>query len=190
MRIVIAGGIGSGKSVVTRILRELGAKVVVADEINAELLLDPSYIDLIEHNFPDVVHNKVIDKRALAEVVYHDERQRRVLMDLAHPRIFERMFSMYPEEKVVFYEIPLLSETKAHFDQVWYVYSDPDVRASRIVSRDGVTKEYANRLILLQRGEDLLCEKADIVIENNADADSLCEKVKGLYYSILDQLSL
>ena len=189
MRIAISGGIGSGKSAVTAILRSLGACVVVADEVNAELLRDKDYIDLIENTFPCVVHNKVINKKELADLVYNDEEKRALLMRLAHPRIFERMFSAYPEAKVVFYEIPLLSKTDVCFDKVWFVYSDRDVRVRRIVERDSVSDEMAYRLISLQREEDLLREKADVVIDNSGTTEDLCQTVKARYCSILKQLS-
>ena len=189
MKIAIAGGIGSGKSLVTKCLRSLGAKVVVADEVNAELLKDPAYVDLIENTFPSAVHNKVIDKKELADLVYHDEEKRRILMDLAHPRIFDRMFSMFPKESIVFYEIPLLSEAHFSFDQVWFVYSDPEVRAARVSLRDGVTMEYAHRIISLQSGEAELRSAADVVIVNDGDTDALCEMVKTQYYFILRYFS-
>ncbi len=189
MRVAISGGIGSGKSQVTKILRALGACVVVADEVNAGLLCDKEYIDLIENTFPTVVHNKVINKKELADLVYNDESKRALLMSIAHPRIFERMFSAYPEEKVVFYEIPLLSKTDVSFDIVWFVYSDRTLRLRRIAERDNVSKERAARVMSLQREEDLLREKADVVIDNSGTIDDLCQTVKALYYSILEQLS-
>ena len=114
-RVAICGGIGSGKSAVTSILRDLGADVVVADEVNAELMTDPLYVEKINHIFPSVVHNHCINKKELASIVYRDEKKRRALMDLAHPLIYERMFAKYKESKLVFYEIPLFSESAFTF---------------------------------------------------------------------------
>ena len=189
MRIVIAGGVGSGKSAVTKILRDLGAKVVVADEVNSELLKEPEYVCLIENTFPTVVHNKVINKKELAALVYRDEEKRRTLMDLAHPRIFDRMLAAYPHESLVFYEIPLLSKSNIRFDQIWFVCADPAVRVARIMNRDGVSKERAERVLLLQREEESFLTRADVVIKNDGNLDALCENVKTLYYSILNQNS-
>ena len=189
MKVVIAGGIGSGKSVVTEILRSLGAKVVVADEINRELLNDSDYVSQIENIFPSVVYNNVIDKKKLSELVYHDEGKRRMLMDIAHPLILKRMFAVYPKEALVFYEIPLLSELRRDlFDRVWYVSADREVRVSRITMRDNVSIEYANHLIDLQGAEDKLAAIADVVIDNSGERTLLCGKVKALYCSILDEI--
>ena len=186
MRIAIAGGIGSGKSLVTKFLRELGAKVVVADEVNSELLKDPEYVALIAHNFPSAVNNNGINRKELASIVYSDEGKRQLLMSLAHPRIFVKMLSAYPESKVVFYEVPLLAKSKALFDQVWFVDADVDSRIARVVARDNVTEAYAKRVIELQKGEDTMRDKATCVITNNAGPEELREQVKALYCSILD----
>ena len=185
MRIAIAGGIGSGKSLVTKFLRELGAKVVVADEVNSELLKDPEYVALIAHNFPSAVNNNVINRKELASIVYSDEGKRQLLMSLAHPRIFVKMLSAYPESKVVFYEVPLLAKSKALFDQVWFVDADVNSRIARVVARDNVTEAYARRVIELQKGEDTMRDKATCVISNKAGPEELREQVKALYCSIL-----
>ena len=189
MKIAIAGGIGSGKSLVTRYLRELGAKVVVADEVNAELLQDAEYIALIANNFPSVVHNNAINKKELADIVYHNEEKRRLLMDLAHPRIFRKMFLKYPDSKIVFYEIPLLAGAEDKFDRILYVDAPIDDRLARIVKRDNVSEEYAERIVSLQKGEYEMLDKATYVIFNNSSAEELQRRVKALYCSILEQFS-
>ena len=188
-RVAIAGGIGSGKSAVTSILRSLGAKVVVADEINASLLVDPDYIDRIADIFPSAVHNHSIDKKELASIVYADEEKRRRLMLLAHPLIFERLFSAYEGEPLVFYEVPLLSECRDRFDLVWYVDAEEDVRIRRIMERDKVTEARAKRLVFLQRAEDALRAGADVVIPNRGDRDVLRKSVTEQYHCILKRFS-
>ena len=188
-RVVICGGIGSGKSAVTRALRSFGAKVVVADEINAELLTDPNYIREIEHRFPSVVHNMVINKKELADLVYHDEKKRAELMSIAHPLIFAKMLSLYPNEKVVFYEIPLFSKAEIKFDRVWYVDAPVEVRVRRIMARDGVDESRARRIVELQKGEDSFSSSADLVLKNDGDLDRLRELVKQEYCYILDRFS-
>lgn len=189
LRIVISGGIGSGKSAVTSILREMGAKVVLADEINAALLTEPSYIKEISNRFPTAVHNNVINKKELAEIIYRNEGKRKELMSLSHPIIFERMFSLYPEEKVVFYEVPLLSESDISFDRIWYVDASLENRVRRIVGRDGVSEAYAERIISLQKMEELFLEKADVVIRNDGDMEDLRGQVKTQYCYILREFS-
>ena len=189
MKIAIAGGIGSGKSAVTRILRGLGAKVVVADEVNAELMQDPQYVALIANSFPTVVNNNSINKKELAQIVYHDETKRKELMALSHPKIFDRMFSMYKGSDVVFYEIPLLTKTDVAFDAIWYVDAKHETRVSRIVLRDGVSEGYAKNVISLQREEESVKSIATEIISNDGDESILEGQVKALYCSILERIS-
>ena len=189
LKIAICGGIGSGKSQVTAVLRELGAKVVVADEVNASLLLDPEYISKVANIFPSVVHNNVINKKELAKIIYADEDRRRDLMNLAHPLIFHRMLSEYPDDGIVFFEIPLMSELQIAFDRIWYVDADREVRIERVMHRDGVDRAYVERILFLQEGECALRQKSDEVILNDGDIDSLRFRVKTLYCSILRQFS-
>ena len=185
-RIAIVGGIGSGKSAVTEILRSFGARVIVADEVNARLLNDPEYIELIKNRFPTAVHNNVINKKELAAIVYSDESKREELMALAHPRIFKLMFDERDGwGEVVFYEIPLFTKTPFRFDEIWFVNASLAERIKRIVDRDGVSTDRARRVIELQKDESDLRQKADIVIENDGDIESLGETVKVLYYSTL-----
>ena len=189
MRVAICGGIGSGKSSVTAILRELGAKVVVADEINASLLLDPSYIQRIANIFPTAVDTQGINKKELASIVYADEGKRRALMDIAHPMIFDKMFAAYPDEPIVFYEIPLLSESPAAFDQVWFVDASLTDRTRRVMIRDGRSEDEAKRIISLQRAEESWRDKADVVLSNVGDLNDLRSQVNDQYCSILRHVS-
>lgn len=189
IKIAISGGIGSGKSAVTAILRSLGAKVVVADEVNASLLTDSAYVSKIADIFPSVVHNHSIDKKELATIVYGDESKRRLLMSIAHPLIFDRMFASYPEESIVFYEVPLLSECRERFDYIWYVDAEEGERIRRIMARDGVSEECAKRILYLQRAEDSMRDFADVVIPNRYDPDDLRKTVTDQYYLTLKRFS-
>ena len=188
-RIAICGGIGSGKSAVTAVLRELGAKVVVADEVNAALLTEPSYVASVGNIFPTVVHNNVINKKELARIIYQDEGKRQALMDLAHPLIFERMFFLYPEEAIVFYEIPLFSKCSVKFDATIYLDADEEVRIGRIVARDGIDREQVKRILTLQKSELDCMAGASFVLCNNGELEDLGRSVKDLYYYILEHFS-
>jgi len=188
-RVAICGGIGSGKSAVTAVLRELGAKVVVADEINAELLLDPEYIAEVKNIFPTTVDTSGIKKKELAAIIYRNESEREKLMALAHPRIYQRMLERFKDAALVFYEIPLFSECPLSFDLIWYVSADREERISRIIRRDGMDRKLAERVLSLQAREDLLKKRADVVISNDGDLNALRTAVESKYCSILKRFS-
>ena len=188
-KIAICGGIGSGKSMVSEILRGKGAFVISADAVNAELLRDPSYIALIENTFPEVVHNNQINKKELARLIYRDERSRETLMGLSHPLIFERMIERAKGHPIAFFEIPLMTKCPISFDRIWFVSASMDDRVKAIVLRDGVSEEYARRVIALQSEEDRVVKRADVVLVNRYDRRSLEEQVEGEYCSILRDFS-
>ena len=188
-KIAICGGIGSGKSMVSAVLRESGAFVVSADEVNAELLQEKEYIALIENTFPQVVHNNQINKKELARLIYSDEKSRERLMELSHPLIFDRMLRKAEGEDIVFFEIPLLTKCPIRFDSIWYVSASVEKRIVAIVRRDGVSEEYARKVMSLQSDEDKLVERADVVLVNDYDEGRFVAQVKLQYCSILSQFS-
>ena len=91
MKIAVVGGIGSGKSEVMKKVASMGAATLSADEINASLLTSPDYIASLQSLFPTAVKDGVVDKHALAEIVFADETSRKALNALAHPLILKKI---------------------------------------------------------------------------------------------------
>ena len=73
MKVAITGGIGSGKSTVSDMLRKMGKTVYDADKINAELLTDESYLEKLRANFPEAFTGGELDKKKLAETIFSSD---------------------------------------------------------------------------------------------------------------------
>lgn len=86
MKVAVTGGIGAGKSEFMRAVKELGIRTYSADEINAELLRDKRYIEKLSAAFPLAVKDGKVDKTALREEVFSDEKKRKRLTRSRTPK--------------------------------------------------------------------------------------------------------
>ena len=186
MRIAVIGGIGSGKSEVMKIAKERGFFCLSADEINAELLKTPSYIQKIATLFPSVVSNGVVDKGALAKIVFSDRGERKKLNALAHPEIM-RVISECKESPLVV-ELPLFIEGGDEaFDEIVYVRAPLFKRISRLKKGRGMSAKQAVSRILSQVPSAVLRAKATIVIDNSRSLSALKERAYKTFNRILSK---
>ena len=186
MRIAVIGGIGSGKSEVMKIAKERGFFCLSADEINAELLKTPSYIQKIAALFPSVVSNGVVDKGALAKIVFSDSGERKKLNALAHPEIM-RVISECKESPLVV-ELPLFIEGGDEaFDEIVYIRAPLFKRISRLKKGRGMSVKQAVSRIRAQVPSAVLRAKATIVIDNSRSLSALQARANETFNQILSK---
>lgn len=186
MRIAVIGGIGSGKSEVMKIAKERGFFCLSADEINAELLKTPSYIQKIATLFPSVVSNGVVDKGALAKIVFSDRDERKKLNALAHPEIM-RVISECKESPLVV-ELPLFIEGGDEaFDEIVYIRTPFFKRISRLKKGRGMSVKQAVSRIRSQVPSAVLRAKATIVIDNSRSLSALQARANETFNQILSK---
>ena len=153
-KIAVTGGIGSGKSSVVKILREMNYPVFSCDEIYADLRESAEYLQKFSEIFPQAVADGRLDKKRLAEIVFGDAVQRERLNRLSHPMIMQRLSMLMNEqtEPFVFAEVPLLFENgfEKDFDEVIVVMRNLDERIKAICKRDGLTTPQAQQRICAQ----------------------------------------
>ena len=184
VKIAIIGGIGSGKSEVLKVARQMGVATLNADEINAELLSSPEYIADIARVFPTAVVGGTVDRRRLADIVFVNDKEREKLNAIAHPRILARIKEDKRNPLVV--EMPLLFECGAQdiFDEIVLVRTPLDTRLARLEKR-GLDRESAIKRINAQAREDELMTVATRVIDNSGDIETLCKNAKFLFVELL-----
>ncbi len=186
MRIAVIGGIGSGKSEVMKIAKGRGFFCLSADEINAELLKTPSYIQKIATLFPSVVSNGVVDKGALAKIVFSDRGERKKLNALAHPEIM-RVISECKESPLVV-ELPLFIEGGDEaFDEIVYIRAPLFKRISRLKKGRGMSVKQAVSRIRSQVPSAVLRAKATIVIDNSRSLSALQARANETFNQILSK---
>lgn len=182
MKIAITGIIGSGKSEVSNIVREKGARVLSADAINKELLLNTEYLKKLKNLFPSAFCGDIFVKSKLTQIVFENEEELAKLNALAHPEIMGEMMKRANGEDFVFCEVPLLDSNMAKgFDRVWLVKSQDEKRIERICKRDGRTKEEAMKMLCSQdKYKNINYDNCDI-INNDGNKKDLRAVVEKLY---------
>ena len=180
-KIAITGGIGSGKSTVSEIIRKMGYVVVSADKVYSELLLNDDFVkeicELMNISPIEKDGRITIDRKALSALVFSDKTQLSRLNDFTHPRIMDEIFRRSEGvEPLFFAEVPLLFERgyETEFDNVFVVRRQLDLRLSGTAKRDGKTEAEIRKVIDNQFDyEGNKSGYKSIIIENNGTIQEL-----------------
>lgn len=189
MRVGLTGGIASGKSTVSKILRELGAVVIDADQLARDVVAagTPGLAAVVEEFGPEVLTpDGELDRPAVADLVFGDDAARKRLEAIVHPLVFEeitRLEAEAPEGAVVVHDIPLLAESGRadSFDAVLVVDAPPEVQLQRMVQDRGWSREDAESRMAAQASPEERRALATYVIENNGTRDELRRQVEKVY---------
>lgn len=183
MRVAIIGGIGSGKSEVLKIAKEKGFFCLSADEINANLLVSPSYIAKIAATFPTVVKDGAVDKKALASIVFADSAQLATLNSIAHPEIAKVINDC--REGLVAVELPIALESLiGGFDEILFVSTPYQTRLKRLKGR-GLDTEQAKARMRAQVKPSTLKKIATYTVDNSGSLDDLRMNAGKIFDEIL-----
>ena len=179
MRVAVTGTIGSGKSMVIAIIKELGYKTLSCDDIAHKLQEkgQKGYL-AISKAFPEVIDNETINRLKLAEIVFNDEEQLAKLNAMMLPLIKEELIKAMDEEPLVFVEVPLLFETDFDtlFESSILVYADEDIVIKRLKER-GLSIDAIKKRMASQMSSEKKKALADYLIENNQNLNALKNKI-------------
>lgn len=186
----LTGGIASGKSTVSGLLREqYGAVVLDADEVAREIAepFEPLWKAFVSRYGKEHVLCKdgTLDREAIAEIVFHDSAERNWMDDAAHPLIKQRMLDRLAKckkagKKLVVLDVPLLYEAgwEKIPDEIWVVYVDPKTQLQRLMHRNKLSETLARERIASQMSmEEKRC-RADVVIDNNGTQEETAAQVQ------------
>lgn len=183
MRVIgLTGGIATGKSTVSKLLKEHGLTIFDADEIahQAYEVGSPTYEAMVKRF--DCLTNGEIDRRKLGAIVFRDEKARHDLEAIIHPYVRKTIKEGIEKAKgeIVILDVPLLYE--AHFDdlcdEVAVVVVDEETEITRLMERNGFSREEAIRRIRSQMPLSEKRKRADYVIYNSKDLEALKKQVE------------
>lgn len=186
LRVGLTGGIGSGKSEVSRRLAKHGAVLIDADVAAREVVVpgSPGLARVAETFGTGVLHpDGSLNRERLGEIVFSDPDRRAALNAIVHPLVGEWMQeaeqaavrAAAPPGPVIVHDIPLLAEGRgrAGFDLVIVVDVPPEVQAERLVQLRGMPPEQARARMAAQASREQRLAVADIVIDNSGSLDDL-----------------
>ena len=191
----LTGGIGSGKSEVTRRFAALGAKVIDADAIAREVVQPgtPGLAAVIEEFGPGVrAADGTLDREAVAAIVFNDDDARARLNAITHPLIGERVFALLAEfeaedpDGILINDVPLIAEAGVaeRYEVVVVVDAPVETQLDRLVRLRGMTREAAQARIDVQATREQRLAIADYVIVNDGDLDSLQGQVEQVWAAL------
>ncbi len=185
-RALLGGGIGSGKSTAAALFASRGAAILSADRA-AHAVLEPgeAAAEAAAQRWPQAVAEGVIDRGALAQIVFSDPAARRELEAITHPAIGRLLKSQAAsvEAEVLLVEMPLPIDLLGPGWR-WVVVDAPDeVRLARLVGR-GMALGDARRRMAAQASRDEWLERADLVVDNGLGLDHLEDECRRAWAAI------
>ncbi len=183
-KIVITGTIGSGKSALSSIIRELGFVVIDSDQVNKKLLeKGQANYEAIKKDpfFRKAFVSDELNKNKLAKMIFASPDLMKRLNKLTHPNIMaeiERQIGSL-DEKNVFVEIPLFYQMEAKFnpDLILFVRASEEIQIKRLTERDGINELYAKSKIATQEKSIMAKDDGKIIIDNDGSIEELRAKI-------------
>jgi dephospho-CoA kinase len=190
----LTGGIASGKSTVSAMLRALGASIIDADVVSREVVEpgQPALAEIAER-FPGVVDGDGrLDRAALGDRVFASDAERQALNAILHPRIHQAVLAKIRAlaakgERLVVYEAPLIVENRIHerLDGLILVVIPRELQLERLMARSGLTREQAEARLAAQLPLDEKRKHATWIIDNSGTVTETRAQVDRLWADLL-----
>lgn len=194
LTIAVTGSAGSGKSLVCQLFKKLGLVVLDCDSIARQVVAPgkSAYIEIVNLFGQEIVlSNEYINRSAIRDRIINDSILRKKLENILHPVILDTLFdeikkAEYTKEKACAVEVPLLFELglENKFDIVLTIAGNRDQLINRIVSRDGVSLDSANRILDIQMEQNEKIRRSKYVLYNRGSIEDLFNKVFLFYNQI------
>ena len=176
----VTGRLCAGKSSVNRAFKNLGAVVLDADKIVADLLLDKKVqADIVPILGRDVFSEDEF-KKAISDIIFRDRQKLDDYCNYIYPLVLSRLRSATPDLGVTVWEVPLLFEAgwQAYVDAVVLVKADFDVRLRRALGR-GLSEDEFRRRDSLFWSDDK--KEVDFIVENDKGFEKLIKQVEEIW---------
>lgn len=194
--VALTGGIAVGKSVVTKVLKELGCFIHQADKIAHQLIAPekPAWKKIVDHFGSKILsQDNTINRFKLGAIVFSDEKERIFLNKLLHPLVFEKKKEIINklkkegEFKIFVSEAALTLESGYAdlFDKIVVVYCKKDVQIERLMERDQISKNEAIKKIKSQMPPEEKLKFANYIIDTSSTLKSTIEHTERVFRNLM-----
>jgi len=194
LKLGLTGGIATGKSTVANYFRELGIPVIDADQIARKIVEPgmPALADIKNEFGADILlPNGELNRQKLGQIVFSDPAKLNKLNHFTHPRVHTMMKELSDEAekqgaKAIVYEVPLLLETGNAMgaEKIIVVTVSPAMQLQRLMERDGLSQDEANKRINAQMPMSKKEELADYVISNAGSIEETKQQVDAILHAL------
>lgn len=195
LKVGLTGGIGAGKSEVSRLLVSYGAVLVDADRIAREVVEPgtPGLAAVVEAFGPGILTPEgTLDRPALGALVFSDPERLATLNGIVHPLVGARSAELEAAagtDAVVVHDVPLLTENGLAplYDLVVVVDATPETQLDRLVRLRGMTEAEARARMAVQATREQRLAVADLVIDNDGPLEALEPQVRKVWAELTER---
>ena len=191
----LTGGIASGKSLVSKLLKELGAYIIDADEISHEVIKpgESAYQEILQQFGGEILNEDgTIDRLRLGRLVFSDPGRRALLEGIVHPPVFaieearRRQIAQQDPQAIIIFDAPLLIETRAYelMDKVIVVYANRRTQLKRLMERDHLDYDEAKRRIAAQLPLGGKRQYADYIINGGDSPEQIAKQTEAIFQEL------
>ncbi|ANZ19333.1 dephospho-CoA kinase [Streptomyces noursei] len=189
VKVGLTGGIGAGKSEVSRLLASYGAVIVDADKIAREVVEPgtPGLAAVVEEFGAEVLAaDGTLDRPKLGALVFSDQEKLKALNAIVHPLVGARSAELEASagpDAVVVHDVPLLTENGLAplYDLVVVVDATPQTQLDRLVRLRGMAEDEVRRRMAAQATREERLAVADLVIDNDGPLEALEPQVREVW---------
>lgn len=189
LKVGLTGGIGAGKSEVSRLLASYGAVLVDADKIAREVVAPgtPGLAAVVEAFGPEILNpDGTLDRPKLGSIVFADSDRLATLNSIVHPLVGARSMELEKAagpDAVVIHDVPLLAENNlaSLYDVVVVVDASPETQLDRLVRLRGMAESEARARMAAQATREQRRAIADLVIDNDGPLENLEPQVRKVW---------
>ncbi|MBX2868169.1 MAG: dephospho-CoA kinase [Acidiferrobacterales bacterium] len=195
-KVGLTGGIGSGKSTVGKLFKDLGVVVIDADTVARKVTAPgmPALEHIANHFGDQYLHpDGSLNRKALGKQIFHHPEEKKWLEQLLHPLIRKESDEQanFAEGPYCILEIPLLFETQRHLDldAVIVVHCDQSIRLKRLVEHRGMEKETVMQVFKNQASDNERLQIADYIVNNETSLTALPSQVQNIHQQLVERFN-